>query len=91
MRKHLLRKVIYTLSESSGKTQRLILLAISWELLTRKHPFGEYNWMAEVEEAVIDGQRPAIPNDTPSAFAKLIRDCWDQNPGFYFSHFFVEK
>eukprot|EP01114_Cavostelium_apophysatum_P022155 TRINITY_DN7922_c0_g2_i4.p1 TRINITY_DN7922_c0_g2~~TRINITY_DN7922_c0_g2_i4.p1 ORF type:complete len:1489 (-),score=439.35 TRINITY_DN7922_c0_g2_i4:127-4593(-) len=49
---------------------------ILWELITREHPFENYKWMSELEEAIIDGVRPIIPADVPPGFSQLIQDCW---------------
>jgi serine/threonine protein kinase len=53
-----------------------------WELLTRQHPFEEFNYSFnyDLEEAIKNGQRPTIPEDAPASFSQLIRDCWDSNP-----------
>lgn len=50
---------------------------ILWELITRRHPFDEYSWMAELEEAIIDGKRPPIPLECPTVWSNLIKRCWD--------------
>src|SRR5689334_10293832 len=50
---------------------------ILWELVTRKHPFEEYRWMSELEDAVIDGKRPTIPKDCPFAWITLMEECWN--------------
>jgi serine/threonine protein kinase len=54
---------------------------ILWELLTRKHPFSEFRWMSELEDAVIDGKRPPIPKDCPFAWTTLMEECWNANAG----------
>jgi len=51
-----------------------------WEILTRKLPFDSYTFQHQVEDDVIRGIRPDIPEDCPPVYAKLIRDCWDANP-----------
>src|SRR5690348_16225481 len=51
-----------------------------WELITRKHPFEEYTWMAELEDAILEGKRPKIPVDCPAAWRNLMKSCWDPEP-----------
>jgi serine/threonine protein kinase len=51
-----------------------------WEILTRKLPFDSYTFQHQVEDDVIRGIRPDIPEDCPPVYMKLIRDCWDANP-----------
>jgi small GTP-binding protein len=57
---------------------------ILWELLTRKQYFGEYKFLSEIEEKIIAGQRPEIP-DTKECqmvpeYIDLVRECWDGDP-----------
>lgn len=64
---------------------------ILWELLTRKQFFGEYKFLSEIEEKIISGQRPAIP-DTKECravpeYIELLQECWDGGT-FVFSPFF---
>jgi len=52
-----------------------------WELVTREDFFGEVRgFMAQLEDHVISGKRPAIPKDCPEDFAELIQDCWQNDP-----------
>lgn len=52
---------------------------IMWEALTRKHPFADRNFMG-VSLDVLEGRRPAIPNNCPPEFSKLMRKCWNADP-----------
>ena len=62
---------------------------ILWELLVRKHPYGEYRtqFMFELEDLIKRGTRPTIPADCPSEYAALITRCVsdhpDERPPFY--------
>ncbi|KAF2069141.1 hypothetical protein CYY_009538 [Polysphondylium violaceum] len=55
------------------------------ELLTRKHPYKEFNYsmVSLLEEAIKNGLRPTIPNNYIQSsvvgheYCSLIRDCWD--------------
>lgn len=53
---------------------------ILWELLTRKHFFGEIKFMAQLEQEVKAGKRPAIPSQCPIPYQRLIEACWAQDP-----------
>jgi len=48
---------------------------IMWEVLTRKQPYAGRNFMG-VSLDVLEGRRPAIPNDCVAAFKKLMKKCW---------------
>ena len=50
---------------------------ILWELIVRKKFFGELGWTSTVEDRVINGHRPTIPDETaPSEYIELIKRCW---------------
>src|SRR5690554_1191722 len=56
-----------------------------WELVTRKLPYSEYEvsqsrFMAKFEDAIIGGLRPTIPENCNPVFAKMISDCWQEDP-----------
>jgi serine/threonine protein kinase/WD40 repeat protein len=57
-----------------------------WELLVRREFFGEIEFLSELQEAILDGKRPAIPDDCLPSFARLVRACWsgdaDARPSF---------
>eukprot|EP00007_Cunea_sp_BSH-02190019_P005553 CAMPEP_0174232408 /NCGR_PEP_ID=MMETSP0417-20130205/2700_1 /TAXON_ID=242541 /ORGANISM="Mayorella sp, Strain BSH-02190019" /LENGTH=2427 /DNA_ID=CAMNT_0015310457 /DNA_START=88 /DNA_END=7371 /DNA_ORIENTATION=+ len=57
-----------------------------WELLSRREFFGEIEFLSELQEAILDGKRPALPEDCLPSFANLVRACWagqaDQRPSF---------
>jgi len=52
---------------------------IMWQVLTRKQPFAGINFMG-VSLAVLEGQRPQVPQDCPPKFKKLIKSCWHADP-----------
>jgi serine/threonine protein kinase len=54
---------------------------ILWELLTREPFFGHVRFMSRLEDMVLAGQRPPIPDDCPPAYRSLIEACWAQQPG----------
>ncbi|KYQ90938.1 pleckstrin (PH) domain-containing protein [Tieghemostelium lacteum] len=56
------------------------------ELLTRKHPYKEFNYqmVSLLEEAIKSGLRPTIPlncvqSEMGHEYCALIRDCWDND------------
>eukprot|EP01099_Mayorella_cantabrigiensis_P005996 TRINITY_DN4912_c0_g3_i1.p1 TRINITY_DN4912_c0_g3~~TRINITY_DN4912_c0_g3_i1.p1 ORF type:complete len:120 (+),score=26.13 TRINITY_DN4912_c0_g3_i1:30-389(+) len=51
-----------------------------WEIATGQDFFGEITFMAELEKMIIRGDRPPVPSDVPSAYAALLKECWDNNP-----------
>ncbi len=46
---------------------------ILWELLTREKFFGEVTFNAELEDKLLRGERPPIPDDCIPSYADLIR------------------
>jgi hypothetical protein len=66
--------------EYTEKSEVYAFGIILWELVTRKHPFEEYRWMSELEDAVIDGKRPEIPSNCPNSWSNLMQSCWDADP-----------
>lgn len=52
---------------------------VLWELATRQKPFEDMN-VLQVAHRVLSGVRLDIPADVPADFAKLISDCWAQDP-----------
>jgi len=53
---------------------------ILWELYTRKDPYAGMNPMQVGMKVLLEGMRPPIPTSCPSAYAKLMQACWDQDP-----------
>jgi serine/threonine protein kinase/ABC-type phosphate transport system substrate-binding protein len=51
---------------------------ILWELLTRQQPYKGRNFMG-VGMEVLEGLRPAIPDDCPKPYARLLRKCWHRD------------
>jgi hypothetical protein len=53
---------------------------VLWELLTHKIPFGE-TWDHQLaNQVVLQGYRPAIPENCPARLAEIIQACWDGDP-----------
>ena len=53
---------------------------ILYELASRQNFFGDCKFMSALENRVIEGERPSIPNSTPPEFSKIIQSCWDGEP-----------
>ena len=51
-----------------------------WEILTRKLPFASYTFQHQVEDDVVRGIRPDIPDDCWPEYATLIEESWNANP-----------
>jgi hypothetical protein len=50
------------------------------ELVTWRLPFDEVGWNSEVERKIKAGERPALHPETLPKYAKLLCDCWAQDP-----------
>eukprot|EP01130_Rhizamoeba_saxonica_P017637 TRINITY_DN8592_c0_g1_i1.p1 TRINITY_DN8592_c0_g1~~TRINITY_DN8592_c0_g1_i1.p1 ORF type:complete len:655 (-),score=102.90 TRINITY_DN8592_c0_g1_i1:1655-3619(-) len=58
---------------------------VMWELFQKGIPFSEYEELSDkprsdFTEAVIDGLRPSIPNNSNLDYVKIIEDCWSKDP-----------
>jgi serine/threonine protein kinase len=52
---------------------------VLWEIFTADDPFPDLP-AEEVLSQVLAGERPPIPDACPVAYARLIRECWDEVP-----------
>eukprot|EP01102_Stenamoeba_stenopodia_P014052 TRINITY_DN4636_c0_g2_i1.p1 TRINITY_DN4636_c0_g2~~TRINITY_DN4636_c0_g2_i1.p1 ORF type:complete len:1322 (+),score=264.84 TRINITY_DN4636_c0_g2_i1:1203-5168(+) len=52
---------------------------IIWELLARKVPFAEMEFLWEIQESIVEGKRPEIP-PCPVLYRELIDGCWAGDP-----------
>lgn len=64
----------------NAKSEVYAFGVMMWELVARKHPYGEYRFMWELENAVVEGKRPVIPSGTPEPWKKLMTTCWSPDP-----------
>jgi len=54
---------------------------ILWEIATRKEFFGDVSFMSVLEDKIISGERPPLPEDVPDpAVNTLIENCWATLP-----------
>ena len=57
-----------------------------WELATLTVPYEAITTVWGVRDAVLQGQRPPLPSDTPSGYNELLQACWSglpaQRPAF---------
>jgi hypothetical protein len=51
-----------------------------WELVGRSLPFAELVWPSLIEDKIIRGVRPVVPEETRSDYARLMSRCWSQLP-----------
>ncbi|EFA78013.1 leucine-rich repeat-containing protein [Heterostelium album PN500] len=66
--------------EATTKSDIYSFGVILWEILTCSEFFGEISFMSVLEDMVIAGKRPAIPDWCHPTFTKLIEDCWNNDP-----------
>lgn len=55
---------------------------LMWELVARKTPFSDIQWIGELHDRVAAGGRPMIPYGCPQEYASLIEACWHQEPSY---------
>eukprot|EP01090_Pellita_catalonica_P015326 TRINITY_DN413_c0_g1_i1.p1 TRINITY_DN413_c0_g1~~TRINITY_DN413_c0_g1_i1.p1 ORF type:complete len:719 (-),score=115.94 TRINITY_DN413_c0_g1_i1:68-2224(-) len=56
---------------------------VLWEIVSRKDPYPHHtDYQTFVKAIVEDGERPKIPQDTPSLLRTLIERCWDAYPEY---------
>ncbi|KAK5576072.1 hypothetical protein RB653_007210 [Dictyostelium firmibasis] len=72
-------EILNKTKEASTQTDVYAFGVILWELVTRKDYFGDIGFMTLIEEKVISGERPKIPEDCPEMYAKLIVECWQND------------
>eukprot|EP00026_Physarum_polycephalum_P000314 Phypoly_transcript_00314.p1 GENE.Phypoly_transcript_00314~~Phypoly_transcript_00314.p1 ORF type:complete len:1738 (-),score=158.13 Phypoly_transcript_00314:23-5236(-) len=55
---------------------------ILWELLTRQHPYQEFDcqFTSQLEQMIVEGTRPRMPVECIPEYRKLITDCWQPDP-----------
>lgn len=54
-------------------------ITLYW-LITGLHPFPDKKTPYLIGKMIIGGERPFIPDNTPSSYTNLIKKCWEQNP-----------
>eukprot|EP01127_Copromyxa_protea_P014151 TRINITY_DN389_c1_g1_i1.p1 TRINITY_DN389_c1_g1~~TRINITY_DN389_c1_g1_i1.p1 ORF type:complete len:2271 (-),score=715.31 TRINITY_DN389_c1_g1_i1:92-6904(-) len=52
---------------------------VLWELYTRDHPFKEFTFDSDKEQAIIDKIRPPIDDACPQEYSSMIKSCWDDD------------
>lgn len=56
---------------------------VYWEILSRRKFFAEVSFLSVIEDLVLQGKRPAVPECDYPDFVALITDCWHDSPGEY--------
>jgi serine/threonine protein kinase len=51
---------------------------ICWELISGKHPFEQYQFVSDITEKVLAGDRPIVPDHTPEYYSILMNQCWSE-------------
>ncbi len=52
-----------------------------WEIATREPPYKNVAGQTVAEEVLLKQLRPPVPKKAPEAWLKLMRQCWDTDPG----------
>ena len=52
---------------------------VLWEILTRKEAFSHHNSYLKFYRAIMSGERPPIPDDTPKLLTLLMQRCWSED------------
>ena len=55
---------------------------VLWELLTRLTPWAHLESSADVQAAVLAGERPDIPSDAPPPYVSVLALCWVTEPAW---------
>jgi len=63
----------------SEKADIYALGIVMWEVLTRRRPYADANFMS-ISLDVLEGKRPEVPPDCPSAYGSLMARCWHRKP-----------
>src|SRR3989338_5212346 len=64
----------------SSKSDVYMFGVALWEVLTREIPYQNYPNLLDVYEAVLQGERLIIPEDTPPQYHEIMIHCWLVNP-----------
>jgi len=53
---------------------------VCWELIARKIPFSHFDFMTDIENEILAGGRPTLPNHCPEIYKQITERCWAQDP-----------
>jgi len=53
---------------------------VMWELIARKLPFEEITKQSELEDHIIEGNRPLVPPYCPPIYKEIMERCWKAAP-----------
>mmetsp|Transcript_17882 Transcript_17882/g.50362 ORF Transcript_17882/g.50362 Transcript_17882/m.50362 type:complete len:909 (+) Transcript_17882:122-2848(+) len=53
---------------------------VVWEMWSKNIPYQDLQFRNRVEEAILHGERPVIPSETPERWRVVIEKCWAHNP-----------
>jgi serine/threonine protein kinase len=75
MAPEVIRHEIYT--QTADVYSFAILL---WQLITRERPYANKSAFDAAAGVSMESARPPFPDETPTAFAQLIEQCWNDDP-----------
>jgi serine/threonine protein kinase len=55
---------------------------VLWEIVTGREPYAEFNFQLSsmLEDQILLGLRPTLPDSCPEFFAAVVRRCWHRVP-----------
>lgn len=52
---------------------------VMYELVARQIPFYENHWDSQVEDAIMKGSRPTVPEGVLPAYSSVMIACWAED------------
>lgn len=85
---------IFTNSEYTYTADTYAFGVMLWEMITRKAYLGDFAFMSEIEDRIMNGYRPEVPCEKqgcPIPYAEVIQHCWVFFPSFLIINGLLEK
>lgn len=71
---------IFKTFEYTPKVDVYSFAVVLWEMISGQKPWTDMKFHWQIEENVVQGTRPNIPNTCPSGIRSLIEVCWNGEP-----------